>query len=138
MTTYRETHPDPRAYLELFETTGWNAWYGAGEAELLKAVERSTYVICAYDKDLLVGIGRALSDGLHAIIYDLIVHPEAQGRGIGQEVLQRIVSRCRQDGVRDIQLFSAKGTEAFYSRCGFSPRPDTSPGMELRIPRSDT
>jgi len=137
VTTYRETHPDPRAYLELFETTGWNAWYGVGEAELLKAMGRSTYVICAYDKDRLVGIGRALSDGLHAIIYDLIVHPEARELGIGKEILQRIVSSCRDEGVCDIQLFSAEGTEAFYSRCGFSRRPDISPGMELRIPEDD-
>jgi len=81
----------------------------------------------------LVGFGRVVSDGvLYGMIYDMIVEPTHQGRGIGSEILRRLVERCRAAGLRDIQLFSARGKAPFYGKRGFENRPDDAPGMRLR------
>jgi GNAT superfamily N-acetyltransferase len=133
MIDYRDTCPDPEAYLSLFETTGWNDGYRADSEDLGTALDCSHFVVSAYTEHELVGVGRAVADGLHAIIYDLIVHPVHQGQGVGSEILRRLVARCRNDRICDIQLFSAHGTAAFYERHGFARRPDDAPGMEQRF-----
>jgi len=124
--------PDPETFGALFETTGWNDSYRATVSDLGLALDRSWKVISAYEGNELVGVGRVVSDGsLHAMIYDLIVRPSHQGQGIGSAILKKLVSACRTEGIRDIQLFSASGKAGFYERHGFRPRPADAPGMEL-------
>jgi GNAT superfamily N-acetyltransferase len=62
----------------------------------------------------------------------MIVDPEHQGRGIGSEILNRIVSECRSHNIRDVQLFAAQGKSGFYEKHGFAARPPDAPGMELK------
>ena len=130
--TYRDDKPEPDDYAALFETTGWNACYQASRAELEQALAQSWYVVCAYEGERLVGIGRIVSDGvLYAMIYDMIVRPSHQGRGIGTTILRRLVARCREAGLRDIQLFAAQGKAGFYRKRGFVARPADAPGMRF-------
>ena len=130
---YEEARPDPEAYYRLFETTGWNAKYQRTAAELAQALRASWYVLTAFDDDRLVGVGRLVSDGVqYAVVFDMIVDPAYQRRGIGSALLQRLVQRCEAAGIRDIGLFAATGTQGFYSRHGFTPRPSNAPGMILR------
>lgn len=132
MIEFRSGAPDAAQYAELFETTGWNADYKVSAAELERALAASWHVECAYLEGRLVGLGRLVSDGvLYAMIYDLIVHPDCQGRGIGDALLGRLVDRCQQAGLRQIQLFSARGRTDFYRKRGFEPRPNDAPGMRL-------
>jgi GNAT superfamily N-acetyltransferase len=127
---YLEEKPNSQAYLDLFESTGWNAVYKANQTELDQALKGSWYVISAYDKDKLVGIGRVVSDGvLYAMIYDMIVKPSHQGKGIGTAILKKLTDRCKKNHLRNIQLFSAKGKVPFYSKRGFVQRPVDAPGM---------
>lgn len=134
MTIRIETRPpDPRAYHELFETTGWNAEYGATPEELDLANRSSWYVVAAYDAERLVAFGRLVSDGvLHAMVYDMIVRPDYQRTGLGSRVLSMLLARCREARIRDVQLFCARGKAAFYLRHGFEARPEDAPGMQLR------
>ena len=130
--TYREKPPDPAAYHQLFETTGWNQAYRAGENELYQAISSSWYVLSAYDNNDLVGFGRVVSDGiLYALICDLIVKPSHQDQGIGSTLLNKLIARCRRQQVRVIWLFSAKGKSAFYKNFGFVERPADAPGMQM-------
>lgn len=100
----------------------------------MQALRASWFVLGAYDGDTLVGFGRMTSDTImHAMIYDLIVLPEYQGKGIGSQILGRLVEHCKQAGVRDIQLFSVRGKCEFYKKCGFTARPDDAPGMQYRV-----
>lgn len=129
---YRDTKPDAGQYLTLFETTGWNAVYQTDVDGLRKALSNSWYVVCAYQGNDLVGIGRVVSDGvLYAMIYDMIVKLAFQGRGIGSAILARLIGKCTAHGLRDIQLFSAKGKTQFYSQRGFVERPADAPGMRF-------
>jgi GNAT superfamily N-acetyltransferase len=63
---------------------------------------------------------------------EMIVLPAYQGQGIGGEILRRLVGKCQQAGIRDIQLFCAHGKRAFYEKRGFFARPDDAPGMQYR------
>lgn len=133
MIELREQLPEKNEYFSLFNTTGWNEKYKASPDDLETANRNSWLVVSVYDENTLVGFGRVVTDfSLHAMIFDMIVLPEYQGRGIGRMVLNRLVCRCRELGIRDIQLFCAKGKRGFYEKNGFVPRADDAPGMQLK------
>jgi GNAT superfamily N-acetyltransferase len=118
-------------FYTLFESTGWNREYQLSRQELADALRNSWHVVAAYEGGRLVGIGRVVSDGiLHAMVYDLITDPECQRKGIGSEILSRLVRKCREAGIRDIQLFCAWGKRSFYEHRGFRARAEDAPGME--------
>ena len=125
--------PSSEKIWPLFLSTGWNDEYALSPQELSSALFNSWYTVSAYDDERLVGFGRVVSDGgLHAMIYDLIIDPGYQERGIGSQVLERLVERCLEANIRDIQLFCARGKEEFYRKRGFIARPSDAPGMEYR------
>jgi len=128
----RSELPANNQFWELFQTTGWNEKYGLSGDELMRALRSSWFVLSAYDSERLVGFGRLVSDGIiHAMIYELIVLPEYQGQGIGGLILEKLVKKCKESGVRDIQLFCARGKREFYEKRGFTARPDDAPGMQF-------
>ncbi len=130
-TRIEEGTPPADELWRVFATTGWNDEYHLSPAELTASFEASWVVLGAYEDDRLVGVGRVVSDSaVHAMIYDLIVVPERQGTGIGQELLARLVERCTKAGIRDVQLFCAKGKRSFYEKRGFVARPEDAPGMQ--------
>jgi GNAT superfamily N-acetyltransferase len=136
MTTidFVEQKPDPVDFLDLLETTGWNDVYKATVEDLRMALNHSWYTVTAYDAGQLVGFGRVVSDGvLYGVIYDMIVRPSHKGQGIGTEILNRLTAKCQAAGLRDIQLFSAKGKSAFYGHHGFVERPQDAPGMRYQV-----
>ncbi|MFH1141387.1 MAG: GNAT family N-acetyltransferase [Chloroflexota bacterium] len=131
--SYVTVLPGKEQYASLFATTGWNDEHHLDADRLYEAISHSWYTVSAYDDARLVGFGRAISDGvLHALIVDLIVAPEYQGMGIGGHILRELVRKCRSKGIRDIQLFCARGKVGFYEKQGFTARPLDAPGMELK------
>ncbi len=125
--------PPKDQYFSLFETTGWNEKYQLTPDELTQAVSNSQFTVTAYDGNRLVGFGRLVSDGiLHAMIYEMIVRPDYQRKGIGAEILKMLIDKCKEKNIRDIQLFCAKGKRAFYEKYGFEARPDDAPGMQYK------
>jgi ribosomal protein S18 acetylase RimI-like enzyme len=133
MLRYQTYPPTPDQYFALFETTGWNNEYHLTPHDLAKVITSSWYMMSVYDEGQLVGFGRVVSDSIHAMIYDLIVAPDYQRQGIGSEILTRLMNRCREAHVHDIQLFCAAGKRDFYERHGFVARPDDAPGMQYRV-----
>lgn len=128
---YEYFPPDKEAFFALFETTGWNAKYHFSSEDLSKAVNNSYFIVCAYSDDRLVGTGRIISDGVYqTLIGDMIVHPEFQGQGIGSDILKSLIKKCRQDGMKQIHLTSAKGKMDFYKKFGFEARPSDAAGMQ--------
>lgn len=66
----------------------------------------------------LVGVGRALADGADcAYICDVALLPSHQGRGLGKEIVTRLLERS--SGHKKIILYSVPGKEAFYRKLGF-------------------
>ncbi len=120
-------------YFDLFLTTGWNKEYHFTKKDVEEANNQSWFSVSVYDQENLVGFGRIISDGIHhALIVDVIVHPAYQKKGIGREIMSRLILHCRKHKVRDVQLFAAKGKFVFYEQLGFYIRPADAPGMQLK------
>lgn len=81
----------------------------------------STFVFSAWVNNKLIGCVRVLSD-LHfrSIIYDLIVLPEYQNRGIGKELIRMCINSCPNSEWL-VQTTSASG---FYENLGFKHSKD--------------
>lgn len=88
------------------------------EPEKLKRAFESSYaIVYVFDEEKLIGMGRSLCDGEYqAAIYDMVVLPEYQRKGIGKEIVERL---CEQLPVENIILYAVPGREGFYKKCGF-------------------
>ena len=71
---------------------------GIKPPEALRTVFGNSMFRCfAYADGRLVGAGRALADGLDcAYIGDVAVHPDEQGRGLGKEIIRRLVEQAER------------------------------------------
>ena len=129
---YRAELPAAEEFVRLFRSSGWTEAFGVAADRLAATLPHAWYAVCARCGGQLVGTGLVLSDGvLHALIVNVIVVPEVRGHGIGTEIVKRLVARCQEMGMLQVQLFSARGKRGFYERLGFVARPDDGPGMEL-------
>lgn len=80
----------------------------------------SMYKCFVYAGDQLVGVGRALADGLDcSYICDIAIHPEFQGIKLGKAIVDHLVEKSR--GHKKIILYANPGKEGFYQKMGFHP-----------------
>lgn len=126
--------PNKDEFFQLYETTGWNTKGKYTGEDLLKALGNSWYLVSAYHNKDLIGFGRVISDGVYqTFIGDMIVHPDYQKRGIGSKVMNLLTEKCKECGIKWIQLSCAKGKVNFYKKLGFQERPVDGPGMQKFI-----
>ena len=82
-----------------------------------KSFINSQVTLFIYDNEILVGVGRAISDYIrHGAIYDVAVLPTYQGKGIGKIIIEEIKSElvgC------NLILYASPGKEGFYENLGF-------------------
>lgn len=129
---YRAELPTAEELEMLFRSSGWSEADEVPADRLAATLPSAWYAVCARRDGQIAGTGMVLSDGvLHALIVNVIVMPEFRSHGIGTEIMKRLVARCREADVLQVQLFSARGKREFYERLGFVARPDDGPGMEL-------
>jgi ribosomal protein S18 acetylase RimI-like enzyme len=104
-----------------------NDWSSAEKPELLhKALVASHSLYSAWDGSKLVGLGNAISDGFLVVYYPhLIVLPEYQGRGIGTELMRRLMAHYA--GFHQHMLVADGRAIDFYRKCGFERAGKTEP-----------
>jgi ribosomal protein S18 acetylase RimI-like enzyme len=92
---------------------------GEKKPEDLKiAFSNSRYKCFVYENGTLIGAGRALADGIDcSYLCDVAVHPDYQGKGLGQEIIARLKEFSA--GHKKIILYANPGTEGFYRKLGF-------------------
>jgi len=117
---------------KLFYSVGWMPSITEEPEERLKGFMQpwlhSTLVISAWDDDRLVGAVRVLSDTIfRSIIYDLLVLPEWQGKGIGKELLRRCIEHFPNS---EWLVQTTKEISAYYVKNGFK----VNNGVFLTIP----
>ncbi|WP_242840916.1 GNAT family N-acetyltransferase [Butyrivibrio sp. AE3004] len=79
--------------------------------------ENSYAVVFVYDGDSIVGVARALSDGLfQAAIYNVALDEKYQGKGIGREMMKRLTSQLKG---QNIILYTHPQTVLLYEKLGF-------------------
>ena len=104
--------------LELYNDAGWKAYTSEPE-KLAQAVGNSLYVLTARDGNKLIGLLRAVGDGLTIIyIQDILVLQSHKRRGIGSELLKMTLEKYT--AVRQIVLLTDKKPEtiSFYEKAG--------------------
>lgn len=85
---------------------------------LRKAFRNSMFKCFVFDSDRLVGVGRALADGVDcSYICDVAVLPDYQGDGLGKAIVSKLVARSSEH--KKIILYANPGKEGFYMKLGF-------------------
>jgi len=104
-----------------------NEWSSAEKPELLhQALVSSHSLFTAWEGTKLVGLGNAISDGFLVVYYPhLLVLPEYQGRGIGAELMRRLMARYK--GFHQHMLVADGRALEFYRKCGFERAGQTEP-----------
>jgi ribosomal protein S18 acetylase RimI-like enzyme len=87
-------------------------------SDLQVAFANSMFKCFIYDSRRLVAAGRALADGRDcSYICDVAVLPGYQGRGLGRELVSKLVELSKDH--KKIILYAARGKEPFYRKLGF-------------------
>jgi len=88
----------------------------------MRILQGSSVVVLAIDdaESSVVGFVTAVTDGVLAAYVPLLeVLPEYQRRGIGVELVRRVMERL--DGLYMVDLLCDPNMDAFYSRFGMKP-----------------
>ncbi len=86
--------------------------------DLEMSFTNSMFRCFVFEQDRLVGVGRALADGVDcSYICDVAVLPECQGIGIGKGIVSKLVELSK--GHKKIILYACPGKEPFYKKLGF-------------------
>jgi aralkylamine N-acetyltransferase len=99
-----------------------------------KAIEHSFLVVSMWEvrgnQKRLIGFARATSDrAFNATIWDVVVDPTFQNRGLGKAMMKYTISRLRSADISNITLFADPQVIDFYRRLGFILDPEGIKGM---------
>lgn len=94
--------------------------------DLRIAIENSEPVISLWDGQKLIGFARATSDGIYrATIWDVVIHPEYRGAGLGSKLVETVLSHPRMNRVERVYLMTTH-QQRFYEKIGFEPNSTTT------------
>ena len=88
--------------------------------DLRRMLRGSPVVVTLWRGKRLVGFGRASSDGIHrAVLWDIVVAGDLQGRGLGRQVVEALLDSPRLRNVERVYLMTTNSA-GFYRQLGFS------------------
>ena len=94
--------------------------------DLRIAIENSEPVISLWDGQKLIGFARATSDGIYrATIWDVVIHPDYRGAGLGSKLVETVLSHPRMNRVERVYLMTTH-QQRFYEKIGFEPNSTTT------------
>ncbi len=94
--------------------------------DLKLAIKNSNPVVTVWDQKQMIGFARATSDGIYrATIWDVVIHPDYQGYGLGRKLVETVVSHPLLNRVERIYLMTTHQSE-FYKRIGFQENSNTT------------
>lgn len=79
---------------------------------------KSQHLVCINDKEV-VGTGRLSIEKNQGIIFQMAIKREFQERGIGSEILSKLVDECSRLELSKIKLSARKTAISFYKNFGF-------------------
>jgi GNAT superfamily N-acetyltransferase len=88
-----------------------------------RLLEGSSLFFCIREQPggRLVALARAITDGVYkAMVFDVIVHPEHQGRGLGVRVMDDLLAHPDLRDVQHVELYCLPALEPFYDHWGFT------------------
>lgn len=119
--------PTLEEYKYLCESVGWTDYMNFEVVNT--SLRNSIYCITAKDGEQIIGMGRIVGDGaIYFYIQDLVVHPDYQKKGIGNEIMSVLMEYLNLNAPDKafVGLFASDGKESFYGKYHFK---DYSPNM---------
>ena len=106
---------------ELYQREWWTK--GRSLAETKQCVEGSQISIGVVDAaGSLQGYSRVLTDyTFKALIFDVIVSERHRGTGLGDKLMELIMSHEQLRGIKHFELYCLPELYGFYEKFGFSP-----------------
>ncbi|MGK7877781.1 MAG: GNAT family N-acetyltransferase [Xenococcaceae cyanobacterium] len=90
------------------------------------AIANSDPVISVWDGKRMIGFARATSDGIYrAGIWDVVIHPEYRGAGLGSKLVETVLSHPRLNRVERVYLMTTH-QQRFYQHIGFQENKTTT------------
>ncbi|UKP00096.1 GNAT family N-acetyltransferase [Nostoc sp. UHCC 0870] len=121
---HRHAEIDLYQLQELFDLAAFWA-KGRSIEDLSIAITNSDPVISVWDAEKLIGFARATSDGIYrATIWDVVIHPEYQGTGLGSKLVETVLSHPRMQ-VERVYLMTTH-QQKFYEKIGFQANSTTT------------
>jgi len=94
--------------------------------DLAIAIRHSNPVVTVWDGEQLIGFARATSDGIfRATIWDVVVHPDYQGAGLGRKLVETVLMHPHVNRVERVYLMTTN-QQRFYERIGFEENQTTT------------
>jgi ribosomal protein S18 acetylase RimI-like enzyme len=120
---------------QLFYSVGWMQSLTEESDERLKGFIQpwihSSLVVSAWYSDRLVGAVRVLSDTIfRSVIYDLLVLPELQNKGIGKELIKRCIEHFPNS---EWLVYTTKEISGYYEKIGFTDSNDVFLTIPCRL-----
>jgi len=128
LTDSTDKNIDPEQLDTLFEAIGWKQ---RGKEKWLGVLSKSQFVFSVWDSARLVGFGRIMEDGVMCMFYDIGVHPDYQKKGIGKQIMNKLIDQVKDKKYTSIGLFAWEENLEnipFYEKFGFK---QVKTGMEL-------
>jgi GNAT superfamily N-acetyltransferase len=116
---------------ELCDSVGWAR---RPLRKVRKAIDNSYLVVSGWEvrsnNAYLISFARATSDhAFNATIWDVVIHPKFQNRGLGKALMKYMINKLRSNDISNITLFADPGVVDFYRRLGFVLDPEGIKGM---------
>jgi len=130
---------DALPVLPLYEAVGWTS-YTRDPATLAAALRGSSFVAVAValDGGRLVGLVRAISDDATiSYVQDVLVHPDAQRRGVGRALMAAVAARYAHVRQHVLLTDDEAGQRAFYESLGYAETRDFGEGTLRAFVRFD-
>ncbi|MEM9276277.1 MAG: GNAT family N-acetyltransferase [Cyanobacteria bacterium P01_F01_bin.143] len=94
------------------------------------AVENSDPVVTVWERDRIIGFARATSDCVYrAGIWDVVIHPEYRGRGLGGKLVETVLAHPKVNKVERVYL-TTTNQKNFYKKIGFKQNSSTTMVLE--------
>jgi ribosomal protein S18 acetylase RimI-like enzyme len=122
-----------RQIIELYRAQEW--WQAGDDSKkylIPRLISGSHCFVVATDGKQIVGMGRAISDGISdAYIQDLTVRLDCRKQGIGKLILQTLLERLHADSITWIGLIAEPGSDSLYRDAGFQEMPASIPMLMI-------
>jgi len=125
---YEVKKTTPKEFNELAKSVGWKE---RKEDNLQLALDHTLFMVCAYDENKIIGMGRIIGDMAIVLhLHSLVIRPEYQSKGIGTKIMNMMLDYVYEIKVNvpEVKVFlgCVKELEGYYERFGFIKRSATA------------